>query len=258
MSQIDDAHAAMTAAPDDDAARLQFYERLADNELFLLLSGEPEGDQIEPELFEIEGAQFALVFDREERLTAFTERQVPYAGLSGRVLAQMIAGQDIGLALNLEVAPSAMLIPADAVAWLNETLSQGPEETQARLQEVSAPLGLPENLINSIDRKLALAGGLAKCAYLAAAKYDDGSSGHVLGFIGAQPGAEDALARAAGEALTFSGIAAGRIDVLFAGVDDALTARLAKVALRFDLPELHDPKAPSAPGMDPEKPPRLR
>ena len=29
------------AAPDDDAARLRFYERLADVELFLLLEAEP-------------------------------------------------------------------------------------------------------------------------------------------------------------------------------------------------------------------------
>ena len=34
---LDAAHAAMEAAPEDDAARLRFYERLADSELFLLL-----------------------------------------------------------------------------------------------------------------------------------------------------------------------------------------------------------------------------
>ncbi len=258
MTDLDIAHAAMQAAPEDDTKRLQYYERLADTELFLLLGGEPDGDKIEPELFDIEGQSYALVFDREERLAQFVGREAPYAGLSGRVLTQMIAGQGIGLALNLEVTPASMLIPSQAVDWLQGTLDNTPTEAQARLTEVAAPVGLPEAVVLGLDRKLAIAAGLARYAYLAAATYDDGARGHVLAFIDAVPGAEEALAQAAGEALTFSGIEAGVMDVLFARSDDGLATHLASVGLRFDLPELHDPKAPSAPGMDPAKPPRLR
>lgn len=258
MTDLDIAHAAMDAAPDDDTKRLQFYERLADTELFMLLGAEAQGDQVSPELFDIEDQQFVLIFDREDRLAEFVGREAPYAGLSGRVLCDMLKGQGIGFALNLEVAPSAMLIPAEAVDWLSQTLGNAPQEAQARLTEVSAPRGLPEAVVTGLDRKLAIAAGLAKTAYLAAATYEDGGQGHVLAFIDAVPGAQDALANAAGEALTFSGIEAGTMDVLFARGDDALTAHLARVALRFDLPALHDPKGPSAPGMDPEKPPRLR
>ena len=72
------------------------------------------------------------------------------------------------------------------------------------------------------------------------------------------PGSETALARAAGEALTFSGIEAGTMDVLFARSSDPLAAHLAKVGLRFDLPALHDPQAPGAPGMAPNRPPILK
>ena len=70
QTDIDIAHAAMTAAEDDDAARLRFYERVADAELFILLAGDPDGDQVEPELFDISDQKFALIFDREERLAA--------------------------------------------------------------------------------------------------------------------------------------------------------------------------------------------
>ncbi len=258
MTDLDIAHGAMDADPENDAKRLQFYERLADTELFMLLGAEAQGDQVTPELFDIDDQQYVLIFDREERLTQFVGREAPYAGLSGRVLCEMVAGQGIGFALNLEVAPSAMLIPADAVAWLGATLENKPQEAQARLTEVSAPKGLPEAVITGLDRKLATAAGLASIAYLAAATYDDGSRGHVLAFIDAVPGAEDALARAAGEALTFSGIEAGTMDVLFARGSDPLAAHLVKVGLRFDLPALHDPQAPSAPGMDPNRPPKLR
>ena len=45
---IDQAHARMTSAPEDDALRLAFFERLADGELFLLLEGEPVGDNVSP------------------------------------------------------------------------------------------------------------------------------------------------------------------------------------------------------------------
>lgn len=258
MTDLDLAHAAMDAAPEDDTARLRFYERLADTELFMLLGAEAEGDQITPELFEIEDQRFALVFDREERLSQFVGRVVPYAAVPGRALVQMLAGQGIGLALNLEVAPSAMLIPAEAVDWLVQTLSHGPDETEARLTEVSAPGGLPEAVVTGLDRKLAIAAGLARFAYLAAATYEDGARGHVLAFVDAVEGAEKALAAAAGEALTFSGIEAGVMDVLFVRAADPLAAHLARVGLRFDLPEPEMPQAPGAPGMDPQKPPKLR
>ena len=257
MTDLDTAHAAMNAAPDDDAQRLRFYERLADTELFLLLAEEPVGDQVSPALFDIADGRFALVFDREERLAEFVGRIVPYAGIAGRSLVRMLTGQGVGLGLNLQVAPSEMLVPAEAVDWLATTLENSPEEAEARLTEVSAPGGLPEAVVTGLDRKLAIAAGLARFAYLAAAVYDDGSRGHVLAFVDAVPGAESALAKAAGEALTFSGIEAGTMDVLFVKATDQLAGHLAKVGLRFDLPELAAAHVPGAPGMDPAKPPRL-
>lgn len=258
MTDLDQAHAVMDAAPDDDAARLRFYERLADTELFMLLGAEATEDHVTPELFDIEGQRFALVFDREERLSQFVGRVAPYAGLPGRALVQMLAGQGIGLALNPDVAPSAMLIPSEAVDWLVATLSHAPDETEARLSELSPPRGLPEAVITALDRKLAIAAGLARSAYLAAATYEDGARGHVLAFVDATAGAEQALANAASEALTFSGIEAGVMDVLFVRASDPLAAHLARVGLRFDLPEPATPQMPGAPGMDPDRPPRLR
>ncbi len=257
MTDLDTAHAAMTAAPDDDAKRLQFYERLADTEIFLLLAGEPEGDQVSPEVFDIADGRFALIFDREERLAEFVGRPAPYAGLSGRNLVQMLAGQGVGLGLNLQTAPSEMLIPAEAIDWLMATLQNEPTAEEARIEEIDAPKGLPENVITGLDRKLAMAAGLAKFAFLAAARYEGGGQGHILAFVDPVPGAEDVLAKAAGEALTFSGIAAGSIDVIFLRASDQMAAHLAKVGLRFDLPEPVVPEAPGAPGMNPDKPPRL-
>ena len=74
---LDQAHAAMEAAPEDGAARMRFYERLADGELFLMLSAEPKGDDVSPEIFELEEGTFVLAFDRESRLADFAGRPAP-------------------------------------------------------------------------------------------------------------------------------------------------------------------------------------
>ena len=64
LTPLDTAHAAMEAAPQDDAARLRFYERLADGELFLMLTEEAKGEDISPSLFDTGEGSFVLVFDR--------------------------------------------------------------------------------------------------------------------------------------------------------------------------------------------------
>ena len=256
-TDLDRAHAAMGGS---DAARLRFYEVLADSDLFILLDAEPEGDRVQPAVMQVDGADYVLAFDAEDRLSAFARRAAPYAGLPGRALAQMMAGQGIGLALNLQVAPSAMLVPADAVDWLAATLDHAPQQSEARLTGVSRPAGLPEAVFDALDRKLSRCAGLADHALLVAADYADGARGHVLAFIDAPETAHAALAHAAGEALTFSGIEAGVMDVMFVASSDAVAARLGRVGLRFDLPVLQraTPAVPMAPGSDPAAPPKLR
>ena len=260
MTPLDLAHAAMEAAPEDDTARLRFFERLADSEMFVLLSREPEGETMAPEVFETEEGQFVLVFDREERLSAFAERAVPYAALSGRMIVQMLDGQGIGLGVNLEVAPSSILIPAEGIGWLAQTLAHAPGEMEAGIEELRAPTGLPEALLTSLDQKLASAVGLAKMAYLVAVVYEGGGQGHLLGFIDVRDGAEEALAKAVGEALTFSGLEAGALDVSMFDSSSEVAAYLAKVGLRFDMPQPEEPKVyqPTIPGSDPDAPPKLR
>ena len=256
---LDAAHAAMEAAPQDDAARLRFFARLADSELFLMLTEEARDENISPELFDVADGRFVSAFDLEERLVQFAGRPVPFVALSGRVLSSMLSGQGIGLGLNLETAPSSMLIPAEALAWLADMLQHGPEEVRQRLAEFSPPIGLPDVLLSALDAKLATAAGLAAAAFLVGTKTQDGGQGHLLGFVAAVEDARPALARAVSEALTFSGIDAGTLDVGFFASDDATAASLAKVGLRFDLPQPQVPKMErAAPGSDPARPPILK
>ncbi|QQA42355.1 SseB family protein [Pelagovum pacificum] len=257
-TDLDRAHAAMEAAPDDDVLRLAFFERLADGELFMLLEKEADGDNVEPRIFEVEEQGFVLVFDRIERLSGFAGDVTPYVSLSGRALAAMLAGQGIGIGLNLDMGPAASLLPPEAVDWLAGTTARAPEAAEGRIRSISPPTGLPEVLLPALDRKLATATGLAPYAYLVSVEYDGGTKGHLLGFVDAVPGAEGALAGAVGEALSFSGIEAGELDVAFFASGHPMTEALARQGLRFDLPERARPAERKAPGSDPDAPPRLR
>jgi len=259
-TQLDSAHAAMAAAPDNDAARLRYFAALADAMLFVMLEEEAAGGTVSPQMFELEDGPVVLVFDLEERLAEAAGAPVPYAELPGRVIAQQLAGQGVALGVNLGVADSAFLVPPEALSWLAQTLEVGPSQTLAKPVSFHAPQGLPEALIAALNAKLARASGLAVAALLTGVRYDDGRHGHMLAYLGAVPGAEGALARAAGEALTFSGVEAGEMDVTFLNAEAPGLASMARVALRFDLPEpvRVEPQAPVAPGFDPEKPPILR
>jgi hypothetical protein len=112
--------------------------------------------------------------------------------------------------------------------------------------------------LTALDAKLARAEGLASHACLAGARYAGGASGHVLMFIGAAEGAEPSLTRAVSEALTFSGIEAGALDVGFAETGGQLAQRLEQVGLRFDLPQATAALQRAAPGSDPSRPPKLK
>ncbi len=270
---LDAAHAALVRDPENEVLRLRFYERLADGELYLLLAREAgEGDEaavLEPRVFALEEGPVVLVFDREERLAAFSGGvAAPWAALPGRVIAGMLKGRGIGLGVNLGVAPSHMLLPAEAVDWLAAALEGGPEEGEATPEELLPPAA-PEALVAALDAKLARAAGLATAAFLAGVRYGGGRRAHLLAFLEARPGAEAPLARAVREALVFSGLEDEALDVTFLGPDAAAGGRLLaafeRVALRFDLslPEggeggesgREGPRP--GPGLDPPHPPSL-
>lgn len=265
QTPLDSAHAAMLAALEDDAARLAFYGMLADTDLFIRLEDEATPDSISPEILELEGARYALVFDREERLADFSGQPTSYAALPGRIIANMLAGKNIGLGLNLGVAPSSILIPAEAMDWLQNALSASPELSQTQINAILPAAPGCQPLVDALRQKLAFAGGLVQAAYLASVQLQDGRKNALLGLIGAPPEAHQALARTAQEALVFSGLESQTLDVVFPDPGSSLARKLENIGLGINLP----PPAPAesekikeirpvAPGSDPDKPPILR
>ncbi len=254
---LDRAVQAMAAAPEDDAARLRFHERLADAELFLLLAEEADGDHIAPQIFDTEDGRFLAAFDREDRLAAFAGGIAPYAALPGRGLAAMLAGQGVGVALN-PGSPAETLVAAEALDWLVGALAPRPDRTEARPRALHPPASLPAALVSALDAKLALLAGRAEAAWLAEAEHEAGRRMPLLVFVAAPPEAEPALAQAVAEALRFSGLDEATLDVAFLAAGDPLTAALARVGLRYDLPQPPAPAVRRPPGGDPDAPPILR
>lgn len=257
QTPLDQAHALMTA---DETQGLRFYERLADAELFLMLEEEANDDRARPLIFETSDGAFALVFDREDRLADFVDTPTPFVAMSGRRIAKMLAGEGIGMGLNLGVAASSMLMPPTTVDWLNEVLGAKSIVTEAIPEQLHPPKGLPESLISALDTKLANMSGVVTAAYLVGVTYTGGQNGHMLAMIDVPPAAQVGVAEAISEALAFSGIEAGQLDVTFLEVDSAHIKGFANVGLKFDIPDLvlPAPLQPLAPGMDPQNPPKLR
>lgn len=260
QTPLDIAHGAMQDAPEDELAALGFYERLSDAELFLMLEEEASDDRARPLIFETDDGPLALVFDREDRLAEFVDTPTPYVALSGRRIAKLLAGEGIGLGINLSVAPSSMLLPPEAVDWLHQTLGAQSIVTEATPEQYFAPKGLPESLISALDTKLANMSGVVSAAHLVGVQYIGGLKGHMLAMIDVPEAAREGVAEAISEALQFSGIEAGTLDVAFLDQDAPHIKHLVEFGLGFEVPELILPKAlkPLAPGMDPDSPPKLR
>jgi len=263
-SPLDMAHAAMAADPADEAAALRFYRVLADAPLLMLLEREASGGRVDPRVFDLEAGPVLLAFDRAERLAAMGQGPLPYAELPGRVIAQQLAGQGVSLGLNFgSGAASETMLPPEALDWLAQmTDTAPPQEVEARPESFFTPRDLPDTLQQALSFTFQAAPGLARAAYLAGVRYDDGRHGHLLAILDAHPEAQAPLAQAVAEAIGFSGLDAAEIDVAFLATDDPGASGVIRAGLMFEFPPDPDPgpmrPAPSPPGSDPDRPPRLR
>lgn len=257
---LDRAYLAMVAADDAMPARLAFFERLADAELFLVLENESDGASVRPMVMQTSDGAFALAFDTESRLADFAAVPLDYVAMAGRRVAAMLGPAGLGLSLNAGAGASESLYPAAVMQWLAEATIDQSQQTQAHMVAVAAPGSVPQALLQALDAKLSNMAGVASAAWFALASYDDDSRQHVLALVGVPPAAEPGVAAAIGEALRFAGLEGGALDVVFMPPDDPRLTVFARVGLGFEIPALilPEPPRPLAPGMDPAKPPKLR
>lgn len=257
---IDRAFRAMEAEPENAAAQARFHERVLDAELHLLLEEEPETDaRLRPLIFEIPEGRFVLAFDRDERLASFVAEPMPCAVLAGRRLVEMVAGHGLGLGLNLGDAPSATLLPAEAVDWLASMAEGEPERAEGAARRFGPPRAATPALIEALDHKLAAMAGVIGAAHLVEAEYADGTRALLLLLAEVPEEAQPGVAAGIAETARLGGGAA--LDVAFLAGESRALSRARESGLTFELPRsLPDERSdkPAAPGMDPDRPPNLR
>ena len=229
MSELDRAHAALQ---DGGAAEgMAFYRTLANAELFLLLEAEAVGEVMTPRVFDLTEGAVLLAFDSEDRLAGFADGPQPYAALPGRVIAGQMVGLDLSLGLNMgSGSASEVILPPEALKWMVQMLDQAPPRPAVeQIAGFEAPV-VPKTVLKTLPA--ALSG--AERAYLVGVRYRSGRREQLLAVIGVAERDEARVARAVTEALAFSGIDAGAMDLAFVTAEDGVLARMAGLALVFE------------------------
>ncbi len=248
-----------------DAEMARFYDILAATELFLLIDTETlvDGQTPNPVTFPVEGTETALVFDTEARLAGFMENGAAHLTMSGRAVITMFKGTGAQLGLNLGDAPSSTILPAEAIDWAAEALAQPIETTEIGDAVLTVPRAVMPDLLQALDGKLAGMGTVVSEAWLCGLGASAGRGKPqpmVLCVCLRERQAEQSVVSALAETARFTGGDASAFDIAVLPRDDAKMDAARKVGLGFEPQNPGDvmQAEPVAPGMDLDKPPKLR
>lgn len=251
---LDQAHRAMIDPMASDADHRRYYVRLVAAELFVLLE-EDASDTFKPQLIEDEGQRFALAFDREDRLAAFLDEPQDYIALTGRALIAALIEADLGLGINLGMEAATML-PPDVLNWIHDQVAPEVAVEDALVDEIRAPVSAGRDVVEVLSERLPILGGLADHALLVET-VRDGAPSLLLGIVDVEASARAACAGAVAEALRLTRISVP-LDSIFIMTGAPVHTKMERLGLRFDIPAAPGATlVPVAPGMDPDKPPRL-
>lgn len=231
--------------------RARILSQLADTPLFVTLEREPADDAVQIRLVDGGEYRLAVASDSDERLAAFWQGPVAYAAIPGRVLASLLSANNAALLVNPGTV-SEMLLDAESLAWLGESLESRPEATSAvMLPTLSAPAAdVASALHDPLQQRLRGMFGLVESAALVGASWPD-RAGHLLLMRGTAASRHDVVAKAMGELLAFLPEIEGGVDIAFA---DPL---LPDGAMIVKVPEPLPPE-PETVQRDPNAPPRLK
>ncbi|MGB1234894.1 MAG: SseB family protein [Planktomarina sp.] len=254
QTALDRAFLALESDPDDTTARLRYFERVMDAEVFVPMAGGNE-EAVTPVSEVMDGVEYVLAFDLEQHLADDAGGLMDYFTVSGRGLVEMLVGQGAGVLLNKGQRSENAVAP-ETIEWLAQMSGVTPDMVDDTPEELLPPLGLDEGLILALDAKFSTMRGLASHATLVMARYADDRKQPLVGVFGALEDAQPDIARAVTEAAQFSGAELDAVDLVFLPTDHAVAGKMDAVGLKFQIPRAEVPQQ-VAPGSDPAKPPRL-
>lgn len=135
MTPLDTALARYLA---DDNEASQYYDLVLNSTFHIpTFDAEPaegtnrveENDAISPVILESDGKSYLMLFDSEERLTAWAKQAVTFVVLPGYAIAEMTT-PELHWAVNVGTDYSKEFVP-DEIAWLQDVVRQC-HEAEAR------------------------------------------------------------------------------------------------------------------------------
>lgn len=179
MTPLDSAY---VAAQKSEERQSNFYNTFLNSELFIPTHTSPEIEQhrrasenesISPIFVEADGIQYLMLFDSEERLSSWAQREVGFVALPGHAVVEMMS-PEFHWILNVGTDYVKTFAPEE-IQWLKSNLAQtkGQEAKMAAGTNVligapaKVPSGLIESLVNTIKRNPEI-----KRAYLGQVHYE--------------------------------------------------------------------------------------
>jgi len=117
MTELDQA---LEKYREDDEQQATYYELVLNTDFYIPICdpSEEEQESVAPLVFESEGKSYLMLFDSEERLTAWAKQEVRHAVIAGHLLAQ-ISTPEIHWAVNFGDGNAKEFVP-DEIKWLKD------------------------------------------------------------------------------------------------------------------------------------------
>jgi hypothetical protein len=133
MTELDQALERLWQDTDELTAQVAFYDLFLNTTFFVPTTTDEASaggcgskNSMTPLVVEYEGEDYLMMFDREERLTGWAERTLPFAEVPGHVLAKMSV-PGLYWALNVGTEHAKQFVP-DEISWLKEIVNQSDHE----------------------------------------------------------------------------------------------------------------------------------
>ena len=82
----------------------------------------PEEEVTLPMVVEVDGLNYLMLFDTEQRLSAWADREIPFVTVPGHMIAEFSA-PDLYWALNVGTEHAKQFVP-DEIAWIKDVVSR--------------------------------------------------------------------------------------------------------------------------------------
>jgi hypothetical protein len=175
MSKLDTAY---TEAKNDNEKKPAFYNLFLNTDFFIPTHDAPKAttengeDTILPMYVESNEVEYLMLFDSQQRLTDWAQKELPFTVLTGHVIVEMMDA-DHHWVLNAGTDYTKPFVPGEII-WLKQTVAKAKEQAANSPTNdsvlVRKPQSLPEGLVETLRLHLSNHAGIQR-AHLGAVLY---------------------------------------------------------------------------------------